>query len=117
MPKVDLPATRFGSDQLRQFGPAAFGFLASSDVFFVFDDFVNVLVQLVDVRTIDVDFDEAAFVVDGNGGSVIDRVLNVVDADVVAEDAAGVFVFLVDRRAGEADERGRSGNASRMCLA
>ena len=36
----------------------------------------------------------------------IDRPLDVVDADVVAEHRAGVGVGLLDGRAGEADERG-----------
>ena len=45
-----LLQSRFGSDQLRQLSPAAFGFLASGDVFFVLDDFVDFLVQFIDLN-------------------------------------------------------------------
>ena len=49
---------------------------------------------------------EPALVVDRDGGPVDDRALDVVDADVVAEDGARARVGLLDRRPGEADERG-----------
>lgn len=106
----------FGTHQFAQLSPATFHSLSRSRILFVFDDFVDVFVQLVDLGTVAINLDQTTFVVDRNRGTVIDRVLNVVDADVVAEDAASVFVFLVNRRAGEADEL-RLGNASRMCLA
>ena len=48
---------------------------------------------------------EAALVVDGHCGPVLHRAPDVVDADVVAEDGAGVGVLQFDGRAGEADER------------
>ncbi len=53
-----------------------------------------------------VELGQAALVVDGHRGAVLDRALDVVDVDVVAEDGAGVLVGQLDRRAGEADERG-----------
>ena len=93
------------TDKFGQLRPAPLRFLSLRNILLVLDHLVDILVQFVDLLTIDVDFDEAAFVVDRNRGTVIDRVLNVVNADIVAEDAARVFVFLVDRRAGEADER------------
>jgi hypothetical protein len=49
---------------------------------------------------------QPALVVDGHRGAVLHRALDVVDADVVAEDRAGVGVGQLDGRAGEADERG-----------
>ena len=49
---------------------------------------------------------EAAFVVDRHRRPVLDGTLDVVDADVVAEDGAGVGVLEFDRRAGEADKGG-----------
>ena len=52
------------------------------------------------------DLGEPALVVDGHRGAVLDGALDVVDADVVAEDGARVLVGELDRRAGEADERG-----------
>ena len=49
---------------------------------------------------------EPALVVDRHRRPVLDRALDVVDADVVPEHSAGVGVLKLDRRAGEADERG-----------
>jgi hypothetical protein len=49
---------------------------------------------------------EAALVVDGHGGAIDDRALDVVDGDVVPEDRARVGIGLLDGRPGEADERG-----------
>ena len=49
---------------------------------------------------------QPALVVDRHRGAVDDGALDVVDADVVAEHGARVGVGLLDRRAGEADERG-----------
>ena len=49
---------------------------------------------------------EAVLVVDRHGGAVLHRPLDVVDADVVAEDGARIRVAQLDWRAGEADERG-----------
>ena len=48
---------------------------------------------------------QAALVVDRHRRAVEHRALDVVDADVVAEDRARVGVGLLDRRTGEADER------------
>ena len=49
---------------------------------------------------------EAAFVIDRHRGAVLDRAPDIVDADIVAEDRAGVRIAPFDGRAGEADERG-----------
>ena len=49
---------------------------------------------------------QAALVVDRHGGVILHGPLDVVDADVVAEDRARVLVGQLDGRAGEADERG-----------
>ena len=49
---------------------------------------------------------ETALVVDRHRRPVFDRALDVVDADVVAEHGLRVGVVALDRRAGEADERG-----------
>ena len=48
---------------------------------------------------------DAALVVDRHRRLVGDGALDVVDADVIAEDGARVGVGLLDGRAGEADER------------
>src|SRR5947209_7600339 len=47
---------------------------------------------------------EAALVVDRDGGAVMDGPLDVVHADVVAEDGPGVRIGLLERRPGEPDE-------------
>ena len=52
------------------------------------------------------EFGEAVLVVDGHRGAVEHGLLDVVDADVVAEDRARVRVAQLDGRAREADERG-----------
>jgi len=49
---------------------------------------------------------QPALVVDRHRGPVPDRPLDVVDADVIAEDRPGVGVGQLDRRSGEADEGG-----------
>lgn len=63
-----------------------------------------IFVQLVDLSPVDVGFDETALVVDRNRGSISDRVLNVLDTDLVAKDDADAFVFLSNRCPSEADE-------------
>jgi len=63
----------------------------------------------VDLRALgllQLELGEPALVVDRDRGLVLDSALDVVDADVVAEDRARVGVGLLDRRAREADERG-----------
>ena len=85
----------------------AFGFqLALEELFFTFGDFFELVVDDGQGLFVPLQLGDAAFVVDGDGGSVLDRLLDVVDADVVAEDGAGVGVGLFDGRAGEADEGG-----------
>ncbi len=49
---------------------------------------------------------DAVLVVQRHGGAVVDRLLEVVDADVVAEDLARLLLAGDQRRAGEADEGG-----------
>ena len=69
----------------------------------------GLLELLVDERAlalVEAEPGEAALVVDGHRGAVEHRLLDVVDADVVAEDRARVRVPQLDRRAREADERG-----------
>ena len=69
-------------------------------------DFVEFVIQLGHHRRVEVQLRHARFVVDGHRRAVVDRLLDVVDADVVAKDGAGVLVGQLNRRAGEADEGG-----------
>ena len=48
---------------------------------------------------------EAALVVDGDRGLIVDGALDVVDADVIAKNRARVGVGLLDGSAGKSDER------------
>ena len=102
----DLLEPGFSADELGKLCPLAFGLFAAGFVFFVFDDFFDLLVQLGDRGLVEVEFGEAALVINWDGGLVIDGILDIIDADIIAEDAAGVFVGLGDRGASEADERG-----------
>ena len=52
----------------------------------------------------EIELGQPALVVDGHGGPVLDRALDVVDRDVVAEDGAGVAVCQLQRRARKGDE-------------
>ena len=58
------------------------------------------------LRLVESQLRQAALVVDRHGRPVLDRPLDVVDADVVAEHGAGAGVGQLDGRPGEADERG-----------
>ena len=89
----DLFDSRFRAHELGQFGPTALGLLASRDILLVFDDLLDLFVERVDLRAVDVELGEAALVVDRYGGPVVHRLLDVIDADVVAEDPAGIPVL------------------------
>src|SRR5262249_3115758 len=49
---------------------------------------------------------KAAFVVDRDGRAILDRAADVINVDVVAEDGRSADVLLLNRRPGEAYERG-----------
>ena len=86
------------------FKPAELVFAFVDDVFggFFCEDVVFLVDELEDVF-VEVEVDDAAFVVDGAGCAVLDGLGHVVDVDVVAEDFAGVFVFGGDGGSGESD--------------
>ena len=67
-----------------------------------FEDALDVLVE---VLVGDLQLGDAVLVVERDGRAVLDRLAEVVDADVVAEDLAGPLLLALDqRRAGEAEE-------------
>ena len=71
----------------------------------------------VDARPLALDqlqLGQTALVEDGHGGLVLDGALDVVDADIVAEDGARVGVLMLDRCSGEAD-KGGVGGGRRAC--
>ncbi len=113
----DFLEAGFGADQLCELRPFAFRVFAGGDVFLVFDDFLDVLVQCVDFFAVDVEPREAALVVNRDGGLVVDGILDVVDRDVIAEDAAGVAVFERDGGLPVKPMKEAFGSASRMCFA
>jgi len=85
-------------------GLFGFGLLGSVEVFKaeVFVEFVEQFPPFI----VQVYFDQAAFVIDGDGGVIFDGLGDIVDVDVVAKDFGSVFVGLFDGSAGEADESG-----------
>ena len=104
----DVAGDRFqtlgGANDLLDSGLFGFGLLGSAEVFKteVFVEFVEEFSPLL----VEVYFNQAAFVVDGDGGAIFDGLGDVVDVDVVAKDFGGVFVGLFNGGASEADEGG-----------
>ena len=49
---------------------------------------------------------ETTLVVNRNGGTVLNRALYIVDADVISKNGAGVAISRLNRCAGKADKRG-----------
>ncbi|OPZ75898.1 MAG: hypothetical protein BWY79_01892 [Actinobacteria bacterium ADurb.Bin444] len=88
-----------------QLGPAGLELLFLLDLF-AFGRFFEVGVDVGDLGFIQGQFGQAAFVVDGDGGLVFNRPLDVIDADVVAEDGAGVRILELNGGAGETHEGG-----------
>ena len=85
--------------------PAALELLFALDLF-AFGCFLKLGVDVRPLGLFQFQLGEPAFVVDGYGGAISYRPLDVVNADVVAEHRACVGVGLLDGGAGEADERG-----------
>ena len=93
-----------GADDRLDSSLLGFGLLGGAKVFKaeVFVQFVEQFPPLL----VEVYFDQAAFVVNGNRGVIFDSLGDVVDVDVVAKDFGGVFVGLLNGGACEADEGG-----------
>ena len=94
-----------GADDGLELRPLGLELLLAIDLL-AFGGFLEVRVDLRPLGLVERELREAALVVDRHRGAVFHRPLDVVDADVVAEDRARVRVRQLDRRAGEADERG-----------
>ena len=94
-----------GADHRFELRPPALELLLALDLL-AFGRLLELGVDLRPLRFLQLQLREPALVVDGHRGAVDDGALDVVDADVVAEHGARVGVGLLDRRAGEADERG-----------
>jgi hypothetical protein len=73
---------------------------------FAFGDFFELFVDLWQFACVQAELGDAALIVDRNSRFVGDRSLDVVDADVIAEDGARICIRLFDWCAGEANERG-----------
>ena len=69
--------------------------LAQGDVFFVLEDLLDLVVELLDLRLVDVQLGQPALVVDRHRGAVVHGILDIVDADIVAEHRAGILVVLL----------------------
>ena len=71
-----------------------------------FGDFLEGRVDLGALLVLELELRQPRLVVDRHGRAVVNRALDVVDVDVVAEDLLGADVGRLDGRSGEADERG-----------
>ena len=100
----DLDPVR-GADDRFQLRPFGLEFLLALDLL-ALGQFLEFGVDLRPLRGLQLELGEPALVIDRHCRAVDDRALDVVDADVVAKDGARIGVGLLDRRAGEADERG-----------
>ena len=85
--------------------PLALQSLLAGDLL-VLGDLLEAGIDLRLLHSVQPQLGQPSLVVDRNGSPVLHGLLDVVDADVVAEDGAGVGVFLFDGCAGEPDERG-----------
>ena len=94
-----------GPDHRFQLRPPGLELLLALD-FLALGRFLELGVDLGPLGLLQRQLGEPALVVDRDRGAVDHRPLDVVDADVVAEHRPRVGVGLLDRRAGEADERG-----------
>ncbi len=73
--------------------------------FFPLGDFVELLVEKVFDLLVDLQLNQAALVIDWNRSAILDGLPDVVNADVLAENSAGVGVRFFNRRTSEADKR------------
>ena len=104
VPGDDLQAL-LGADDGLELCPLGLELLLALDLL-AFGGVLEVRVDLRPLGFVERELGEAAFVVDGHRGAVLHGALDVVDADVVTEHGARVGILELDRRAGEADERG-----------
>src|SRR5579872_260029 len=100
----DFFETRLGTNEFGKLRPPALCRLASNDTFLIFNDILHILVEFINLRPVDVQFSKAALVKDGYSGMVILSILNVVNADIAAENGTCIFIFKRNRCAGEAYE-------------
>jgi hypothetical protein len=97
--------TPLRADDGFELGPLGLELLLALDLL-ALGGLLELRVDLRAFRLVERELGEPALVVDRHRGAVRDGALDVVDADVVAEDRARVRIAELDRRAGEADERG-----------
>ena len=93
-----------GPDQRLQACPLALELLLLVQLL-ALGDLLEVLVELRPLGLVEFDLGQPAFIVDPDGGPILDGPLDIVDVDVVAEDGLGVLVGQLDGRACEANER------------
>ena len=94
----------FGPDNRFELRPLGLELLLAVD-FLTLGCLLEAGVDLGPLVLVEGQLGEPALVVDRHRGAVLDRALDVVDADVIAEHGAGVGVLQLDRGAGKADER------------
>ncbi|MNJ49644.1 hypothetical protein D3C77_448890 [compost metagenome] len=101
-----LLQARLRTHKLFQRGPLAFGFFSADDVFFVFNNLFNLLIERVDFGLVNIQFGQTAFVENRHCCAIIHGILDVIDANVVTKHFAGITVFQGNGRACKAKEGG-----------
>ncbi len=94
------------ANEFFQRGPAAQLAGLAGVVLIVLGQLVDVIIKPGGVLLREFELRQARLVIDGHRGAVLDRLLDVVDVDVVAEHGAGVAVLQRHGGAGEGDEGG-----------
>jgi len=85
--------------------PACEAFLPVGELF-IFSDLFNPLIEDFLVLFRELDFRQAAFVIDRHGSAIFDCLLDVVHVHVIPKDRLGVSVSQFDGRTSKANERG-----------
>ena len=101
----DLPDALLGADHRLQLRPLGLELLLSLDLL-ALGGLLKIRIDAGPLVLVQRQPGQTALVIDRHRGAVLNRALDVVDADVVAEHGARVGVLLFDGRSREADERG-----------
>ena len=105
--------TLFGSHQCLKLSPFGLEFLLAYDLL-PFGHFLKFRVNAGPFVLIQLNFGETSLIGNRNGGTVLNRTLYIVDADVISKNGAGVAVGLLNRCTCKTDKRGVGQRVARM---
>ncbi len=100
----DLTDTLLTSNDGLHPGPFAFKLLFLANLF-TLGRLFKIRVDLRAFNITQFQLGQTAFVEDAHRGAVVNRLLNVINIDIIPEHSPGVLVLEFNRRAGKADER------------